>query len=77
MSFYFFRFIGGRAFTDPEGLDCADVEEARAEAVRRALRAWQAGVDLGENRRDWRVDVLDDCGNRVLGLPFADALDEA
>ena len=76
---YFFNLQDGRSTPDREGTELADIETARAEAVRLSGEILR---DIGATYWDhpeWRLDVLDESGRTLFSLCFvaeeqADAL---
>jgi hypothetical protein len=60
MQLYYFRYVDGMPIIEPEPMHLSDDAEARSEAMGAAVDIWAQGQRLGEDRRHWRVDVLDE-----------------
>jgi hypothetical protein len=72
MAHYYFSIRNGKRFDDVDGLELADLEAARAEAISFARDLMRLDYD----RRDWSgwaIRVTDEAHNLVLDLPFAEA----
>jgi len=73
MARYFFSLRDGRVFEDVDGLDLADLGEARAEAIGFARDL----IRLEPQRRDWSrwfVRVTDEDRQLVFEVPFSDVI---
>jgi hypothetical protein len=56
---------------DPEGDDFPDLEAAQAEANRVIRELW---LDRGEARIDMAIEIVNEAGQTVLRVPFADVI---
>lgn len=72
---FFFHLHNGEECPDTEGVELADVEAARQEAIRSA-RSIMAG-EVIEGRLPLRdvIEVADEAGATVTRLPFRDAVE--
>lgn len=75
MALYFFRYVDSRTFEDPDGVEFASLEDATREARVRATEVWAEGIQRDQDRRHWRVDVLDDGDQVLASVPFEEAVD--
>jgi hypothetical protein len=73
--YYFNVRTESRVIEDPEG-DIHPSLQAAREAARAKARALIAqGDQRGEDRRSWRVEIMDRANQPVLTVAFSDALD--
>lgn len=71
---YFFHIHDDIISTDPEGIELADLEAARACAVEGARSLMMAQVQAGKLDLDHWIEVADEQGREVFRLRFAEAL---
>ena len=75
MPLYFFHVrTGYDLVSDDEGMELANLEEARAEAIESALELMANDLKSGEAPELRIYEVTDESGATVLTLPFADAV---
>ena len=74
MAHYFFNFHDDTVTLDEEGRDCADVAAALALALRDARSIAADRVSQGRLDLSDRVEVVDESGNIVGAVTFADAV---
>ena len=72
---FFFNLHDEVSVEDKEGKDLADAGEARNQAVRSARGIMSEDVKDGRLVLKDSIDVIDEKGDRVLTLPFRDAID--
>lgn len=60
---------------DPEGNVHNDLQAARKEALATARDLIAEGDRKGEDRRSWRVEIMDRANQHVLTIMFSEALD--
>lgn len=68
MRLYFHVFDGSRTREDNEGLEVADLEEARQEAWS-AVQEFLAESEPGD-LQGWALNVVDDAGALILSIPL-------
>ncbi|QFU15160.1 DUF6894 family protein [Microvirga thermotolerans] len=59
----------------PEGERHPNLQTARDAALAKAREMIAEGDQKGEDRRGWCVEIMDRANQRVLTIPFANALD--
>jgi antirestriction protein ArdC len=75
MARYFFNLHEcGTVSDDPEGMERADLDHVRQEALRAAREVMCAEVNEGRLCLSCHIEVKDEDGAVVLLLPFAEAL---
>ena len=76
MGLYYFNIRTGSALLeDPEGDTYSDLHAARGGAITKARDMLAEGDRKGEDRRSWRVEVMDRANRHVLTVGFSEALD--
>jgi hypothetical protein len=60
---------------DPEGNVYPDLQAARAAAITKARDTITEGDQTGEDRRSWRVEIMDRANQPVVTIMFSEALD--
>lgn len=60
---------------DPEGDTYPDLQTAREAAIAKARIMIAEGDQKGEERRSWRVEIMDRANQHVLTIMFSEALD--
>jgi hypothetical protein len=60
---------------DPEGNVYTDLQAARDGALAKARDMITEGTQKGEDRRSWRVEIMDRANQHVLTIMFSEALD--
>ena len=70
MALYFFHVMNGKADIDDVGIECADMDAVREEAIR------SSGQMLSTGRQSWtgdawRMTVADADGTIVFGVSFS------
>jgi len=75
MTHYFFHMICGDCrIPDPEGLEMADLEAARGEAIAGARSMLSAAVLDGMLPLDERIEIADGDGQLLLVVTFLEAI---
>ena len=75
MPHYFFHVRDSGGLTeDPEGTECADEAQARAEAIAGARDLMAEHVRMGLDVSNWCYEIVDDHGHRVMTVPFIEAI---
>lgn len=75
MPMYFFNVrIGTDVVADPEGVELASPEVARAEALADARELMSEAVLRGRDISEQSFEITDDAGRLVLAVSFADAI---
>jgi predicted lactoylglutathione lyase len=70
-SLYYFNIRSERTLIeDPEGLTLPDLKAALQEALALARQSLMEGDRQGENRRDWRVEIMDRANEHVMTVAF-------
>lgn len=72
--YYFNVRTDGGLIEDPEGNVYADLHSAREEALTIAREMIATG-DQAEDRKDWRIEIMDRANKPVLVVTFPEALD--
>ncbi|MFC1458474.1 DUF6894 family protein [Microvirga arabica] len=72
---FFFHLRGVLEDLDQDGVDLPDMEAAYLEAHQSALDMAQEWLHQGRNPRGYAFEVVNDTGEVVFELPFAEALD--
>ena len=72
--FYFHLRDGVDVLLDPEGMELADMDRVRRQALISARSIMSAEALEGRLSFDMRIDVEDTAGAIVLRLPFQDAV---
>ena len=69
---YFFHVIDGVDIRDEIGTECADLLEARAQALRASGEMIEElGAKFWDEPEDWRMNVTDDVGAAQFTLRFS------
>lgn len=66
---------GDQLIEDPEGIDLADLDAARAEAIE-GIRDLVAEA-IRQGKEDWLMDgivIMDEAGRELMRIPFIEAL---
>ncbi len=70
---YYFNIRSDRTLIeDPEGLTLPDLKAALREALTLARQSLREGDRRGENRRDWRVEIMDRENEHVMTVAFGE-----
>jgi hypothetical protein len=70
MMYYFDLAENGDAMRDDEGTNLRDLEALREEALCAAREIMANAVNAGHTARDFKFEVRDESGARVLTFPF-------
>jgi hypothetical protein len=73
--YYFNIRTEGSLVEDPEGATYPDLQIAREAAIAQARVMIAEGDQKGEDRRTWRVEIMDRANQHLLTVGFLDALD--
>jgi hypothetical protein len=73
--YYFNIRTEGGFLEDPEGDSYPDLQTARESAIAKARVMITEGDQKGEDRRSWRVEIMDRANQHVLTIMFSEALD--
>jgi hypothetical protein len=73
--YYFNVRTESRVIEDPEGDIHPSLQAAREAAHAKARALIAEGDQRGEDRRSWRVEIMDRANQPVLTVAFSDALD--
>lgn len=73
--YYFNIRTEGGLVEDPEGESYPDLQTAREAALATARVMIAEGSLKGEDRRSWRVEIMDRANQHVLTIMFSEALD--
>jgi hypothetical protein len=72
---YFFHIIdGGDRLDDPEGVDLADLDTARAEAILTAREIMAEGIKRGDYPDGQIFEITNGDGQILLTIPFKQAI---
>jgi uncharacterized protein YnzC (UPF0291/DUF896 family) len=71
---FFFHLKDGVTVIDEDGMTFATIEEARQEAFRAAREIMADEVKRGSLTLIDRIEIVDESGNAVTVVPFADAI---
>ena len=70
---YYFNIRSDRTLIeDHEGLILPDLKAALQEALALARQSLTEGDQRGENRRDWRVEIMDRANEHVMTVAFGE-----
>lgn len=72
--FYLHVYYGDHIASDEDGLECADIGQARGEAVSGIRSILAADLRQGYVSLHGRIVIMDDDNHVVLTVPFADAV---
>ena len=73
-SLYYFNIRSDRTFKqDPEGSTLPDLNAALQEALALARRSLKVGDRKGQDRRAWRVEIMDRGNEHLMTVVFAEA----
>jgi hypothetical protein len=72
--YYFNVRTASRVIEDPEGDMHPSLQAAREAALAKARAMIAEGEQTGEDRRGWRVEVMDRANQPVLTVEFSEAL---
>jgi hypothetical protein len=67
MRCYFHLSDGHSLISDDEGIEVADLDEARSEAMK-AIEEFRAEAAAAEHRTGWRMDITDESGTIFLSI---------
>jgi hypothetical protein len=71
---YYFNIRSDRALIqDTKGCALPDLEAALQEAIALAHTSIAEGNRIGQDRRSWRVEIMDQAQEHVMTLVFAEA----
>jgi hypothetical protein len=73
--YYFHIRQGDILIQDPEGIEVAETEALKEEAVEAARDLLADGDLQGLDRREWLYEIADESGATVLTLLFSDAVE--
>jgi len=73
--YYFNIRTGAGLVEDPEGDTYPDLQAAREGALAAARVMIAEGDQTGEDRRSWRVEIMDRANQHVLTIMFSEALE--
>ncbi|WP_457094410.1 DUF6894 family protein [Microvirga sp. P5_D2] len=73
--YYFNIRTEGGFLEDPEGDSYPDLQTAREAAIAKARVMITEGDQKGEDRRSWRVEIMDRANQHLLTVGFSDDLD--
>jgi hypothetical protein len=77
MPLFFFHTQSGDALqTDDFGIECKDLEAARAAALKGAREIWAEAIKRGVNLPDDAFVIADESGKPLATVPFVDALEQ-
>ena len=66
---------GGQLPQDPDGIECPNVEAARAEAVAGIRDILAVAIEYGANDGlDGAIVIADESGRELMTIPFSEAL---
>jgi hypothetical protein len=71
---YYFDIFDPDVIRDDEGIELADAEAARREALAGARSIMCDQVAQGRLSLHYRIDVRDEAGDEILSLAFGDAV---
>jgi hypothetical protein len=73
-SLYYFNIRSDRSFKeDPEGSTLPDLKAALQEALALAHRSLKVGDRKGQDRRGWRVEIMDRANEHLMTVAFTEA----
>jgi hypothetical protein len=73
--FYFNVRTESRVIEDPEGETHSSLQAAREAALAEARALIAEGDQTGEDRRNWRFEIMDRANQQVLTVAFSEVLD--
>ena len=74
---YFFNIVDDdRTIVDSQGVELADLDEVRQEAVTSARELMSESVLRGQTANGRRFVVTDEAGMVIAEIPFKDAMEE-
>ena len=73
--YYFNVRTEGGVIEDPEGEVYPDLQAVRAAAIAKARGMITEGDQKGEDRRGWRIEIMDRANQPVLTMMISEALD--
>lgn len=73
--YYFNIRTGSSLVEDPEGATYPGLQAARSAAIAKARDMIVEGGQKGDDRRSWRVEIMDRANQHVLTVGFSEALD--
>jgi hypothetical protein len=73
--YYFNVRTGSGIIEDPEGDTHPSLQAAREDALAQARALIAEGDQKGEDRRSWRVEIMDRANQHMLTVAFSEVLD--